>query len=352
MTVRPASQHVKLHHRTSSNSSMRVLTKAQLEKLVEGEIPYYRTMLGAAYLGDALHLLSKVRRSSVQLILTSPPFALTRPKRYGSYFDRIDPDSYIDWFMRFSSQMYEVLGPDGSLVIHLGGTWVRGRPLKSLYHYKLAVELCEKTRFRLAQDFYWANRAKLPTPAEWVTVRRIRVKDAVDPVWWFCKDQEGKTRASNRRVLQPYSKKMKELLRRGYYNSGRRPSGHDISKSAFLKRNRGSIPPNLLTFPATESNSPYLRYCRQYRIEVNPARYPVALADFFVRFLTRKGDLILDPFAGSNATGEAAERLGRRWLAFEIHEPYLNGSRFRFFSPEQLGFKPSKEFPAPVPRMS
>jgi len=131
---------------------------------------------------------------------------------------------------------------------------------------------------------------------------------------------------------------MKELFRRGSYNAGLRPSGHDFSKGSFLKRHRGSIPPNLLDYAGTESNSPYLRYSRRYRIEVNPARYPVALPEFFVKLLTRKGDVVLDTFAGSNATGEAAQRLQRRWLAFEIHEPYLKGSRFRFFSPMELGF--------------
>ena len=129
---------------------------------------------------------------------------------------------------------------------------------------------------------------------------------------------------------------MKQLLKRGTYNSGHRPGGADIGEKSFLKRNRGSIPPNLLTLPGTESNSAYLRYCRQYQIEINPARYPVGVPEFFVKFLTRKGDVVLDPFAGSNASGEAAERNKRRWLAFEIHEPYLRGSKFRFFAPEEL----------------
>lgn len=329
-----------------------VKTRVHPERLMDNATPYYRTPLGAAYIGDAQILLGSIRRRSVSLVMTSPPFALTNQKRYGSKFDRIRPDSYTEWFMRFASGIYEALKPEGSLVIHLGGTWVHGRPIKSLYHYKLAVELSEKTRFKLAQDFYWANKAKLPTPAEWVAVRRIRVKDAVDPIWWFCKNQYGKTRADNRRVLQPYSGSMEELLRSGSYNSGRRPSGHHISANSFLRRNPGSIPPNILTFSGTESRSPYLRYCRQYGIEVNPARYPVALADFFIRFLTRKGDVVMDPFAGSNATGEASEKLGRRWLAFEIHEPYLSGSRFRFFEPGQLGFKQEKESRARVPQTS
>jgi site-specific DNA-methyltransferase (cytosine-N4-specific) len=57
------------------------------------------------------------------------------------------------------------------------------------------------------------------------------------------------------------------------------------------------------------------------------------LPEFFIKFLTNKGDVVLDPFCGSNVTGECAERLGRRWLGLEISESYLKGSRFRFDQP-------------------
>jgi site-specific DNA-methyltransferase (cytosine-N4-specific) len=166
----------------------------------------------------------------------------------------------------------------------------------------------------------------LPSPAEWVTVRRTRVKDAVDPVWWLSKTPDPK--ASNWRVLRPYSDSMKKLLENGY-KAQLRPSGHDISEH-FSKDNQGAIPPNLLSMANTDSNSTYLRECRQRGIKPHPARFPHGLPEFFIRFLTDPGDLVLDPFAGSNVTGEVAERLGRRWLAFELVEEYLEASKFRF----------------------
>ena len=305
---------------------------------MQQENPYYRTDFGAAYLGDSRNLLSKVKKESVHLVMTSPPFALRKQKSYGSWADKIDSGSYVNWFLEFARKIHDVLVPNGSFVLHLGGTWEPGLPLRSLYHHELVFQLYKELRFCLAQDFYWHNTAKLPLPAQWVTIERIRVKDAVDPIWWFCKNEKGKTFANNRRVLQPYSKSMKQLFERGKYNFNRRPGGADIGEKSFLKRNRGSIPPNLLSIAGTESNSPYLRYSRKYGIEVNPARYPASVPEFFVKFLTRKEDVVLDPFAGSNATGEAAERQSRRWLAMEIHEPYLKGSQFRFLNPEKLGY--------------
>ncbi len=190
--------------------------------------------------------------------------------------------------------------------------------------------LCEEYGFKLAQDFYWWNPAKLPTPAEWVTVRRIRVKDAINKVWWLSKTPWPK--ASNRRVLQPYSDSMKDLLANGY-QPNIRPSGHDISKQ-FQIDNGAAIPPNLLAIANTESNSKYLRYCRTNELRPHPARFPAELPEFFVRMLTDEGDLVIDPFAGSCMTGEICERLQRRWLCVELQESYLKGAIGRFETPE------------------
>jgi len=135
--------------------------------------PYFDTSMGAAYLGDALGLLRQVPESSVDLILTSPPFALRRKKAYGNK----DPDQYIPWFMEFAYEFMRILRPRGSLVIDLGGAWNPGRPTRALYHFKLLIALCEMQPrpFHLAQEFYWYNPAKLPTPAQWVTLDRIRI---------------------------------------------------------------------------------------------------------------------------------------------------------------------------------
>ena len=285
---------------------------------------YYSTGYGVAYLGDALKLSKCIPDNSVNLIVTSPPFALNKKKPYGN----VSSDKYVDWFRPFANEFHRILTDDGSLVIHIGGSWERGRPTRSLYHLELLVDLCRNGDrvFYLAQDCYWFNPARLPSPAQWVTVKRVRVKDAVDPIWWLSKTPEPK--ADNRKILAPYSKAMKRLLERGY-NAGLRPSGHDISDK-FNRDHGGAIPPNLLVIANTESNSDYLRLCRKAEIRAHPARYPVELPEFFIKLLTDEGDIILDPFAGSNATGQAAESTLRKWIAFEKDELYLRGSLLRF----------------------
>lgn len=288
---------------------------------------YHQTRLGRIYHADSLDVMKRRKKESVDLIMTSPPFALTRKKDYGNEQE----DAYLEWFRDFAVQFHRILKEDGSLVIDLGGAWKPGLPVRSLYHFKLLIMLCEEYGFHLAQEFYWWNPSKLPTPAEWVNVRRIRVKDGINTVWWLSKSPW--PRASNRRVLQPYSDSMKSLLSTGY-KAKLRPSGHDISEK-FSVDNGASIPPNLIAIPNTESNSSYMRYCKEKGIKAHPARFPAALPEYFIRMVTDPGDLVLDPFGGSCITGEVAERLGRKWVCTEMVESYLEGAKGRFERPSE-----------------
>lgn len=283
---------------------------------------YFEAEHGQMILGDSVEFMKGLQEDSVDLIMTSPPFALVRKKDYGNEA----ADDYLDWFRPFAEQFQRTLKESGSLVIDIGGSWIPGFPTRSLYHFKLLVMLCEEYDFHLAQEFYWWNPSKLPTPAEWVTVRRLRAKDAVNTVWWLSKSPWPK--ADNRRVLQPYSDSMRYLLKNGY-QAKKRPSGHDISEK-FGKDNGAAIPPNLLAIPNTESNGHYQRYCKENGIKPHPARYPSELPEFFVRLTTDDGDTVVDPFAGSCVTGEVCERLERNWVCVEMTQEYLEGAMGRF----------------------
>ena len=292
------------------------------------EVPakvFLRTTYGAIIHGDCLDVLSELEPATVDLVMTSPPFGLVRKKDYGN----VASEDYNDWFRAFGMEFHRVLKDSGSLVIDIGGAWSKGQPTRSLYHFKLLIMLCEEVGFHLAQDFYWWNPSRLPTPAEWVTVRRVRVKDAVNTVWWLSKTPWPK--ASNKRILQPYSESMKTLLKTGY-RAKKRPSGHDIS-GKFGTDNGAAIPPNLIAIPNTESNSFYLRYCEDHHLKPHPARYPAELPEYFIRMLTDPGDVVVDPFGGSCVTGEVCERLERQWTCIELLEDYCSAAKGRFVRP-------------------
>lgn len=284
---------------------------------------FHKTRHGEMMWGDSRSwLLNVVKPGSVDLIMTSPPFGLVRKKSYGNE----DADQYCDWFRPFAEGFKRALSEKGSLVIDIGGAWISGQPTRSLYHFKLLIMLVEEFGFHLCQEHYWWNPSKLPSPAEWVNIRRVRVKDAVNSIWWLSKTPFPK--ASNRRVLQPYSKSMQHLLVNGYV-AKLRPSGHDISEK-FSRNNGGSVPPNLLAVANTESNGRYQDFCRAKNLPIHPARFPAALPEYFVRMLTDAGDLVVDPFAGSCVTGAVAEALDRRWVCCELDEQYLEGAMARF----------------------
>ncbi len=293
----------------------------------------YQTRLGSAYAGDARELLAGLEDASIDLVITSPPFALQRQKEYGNH----DQNTYVDWLLSFCGDVYRILRPTGSFVLDLGGAYMKGRPVRSLYNFRVLLRLCDELHFHLAEEFFWYNPAKLPSPIEWVNKRKIRVKDSVNTVWWISKSDFPK--ADVRRVLRPYSARMRKLLEDAerFYTPKERPSGHDISER-FADSNGGAIPPNLLEISNTESNSLYLRLCKAAGVSGHPARFPQKLPGFFIDFLTEPGDLVLDFFAGSNTTGAAAEAAGRRWLAFEVDHKYLAASAFRF-----LADKPEEE---------
>lgn len=300
----------------------------------------HQTELGSLYCADSLEFMGGMQDHSVDLVVTSPPYALHFKKEYGN----ADQKEYVEWFLPFGREIRRILKKDGSFVLNVGGAWTPGAPVRSLYHYRLLLALCDEVGFHLCQEFFWYNPAKLPAPAEWVNVRRIRVKDSVEYVFWL--SSTGFPKADNTKVLQSYSPDMKRLIKRGVKTT-RRPSGHNIT-AKFSENKGGSIPPNLIECGNNESNSSYIKKSKELGQKVHPARYPAELPRFFIEFLTDKGDTVLDPFAGSNTTGYVAEKLGRRWIAVEKDPEYAEDSKIRFLTYEESEVSPLQDSLFPV----
>lgn len=289
---------------------------------------YYRTNLGESHCGDSHELIvTELTDDSVDLVVTSPPFALLRQKEYGNE----NQENYVDWLCEFARLLLPKLKETGSLVIDLGSAYNKGEPTYSLYQFRVLIKLCDELGYKLAQPFYWHNTSALPAPIEWVNKRKIRAKNSVNTVWWLSKTNNPK--ADVTKVLTPYSDRMKKLLEKPddfFKPNSTRPSGHTMT--SWTNDNGGAIPSNLLAISNSESNSLYLRCCKEVKIKGHPARFPSALPEFFINFLTESNDLVVDIFAGSNTTGAACEKLGRRWKSFELQEDYVCASSFRFLN--------------------
>lgn len=213
----------------------------------------YSTNRGQCIVGDSLELLRTLEDGSVNLVVTSPPFALLRQKSYGN----LEQEEYISWLCSFGKLVFDKLSDDGSFVIDLGAAYNRGSPTYSLYQFKVLIKMCEEIGFHLAQPFYWHNTSALPAPIEWVNKRKLRAKNSVNTVWWLSKTEWPKSNIKN--VLTPYSSRMQHLINRPedfVKEEGiKRPSGHVMGKASWTRDNGGAIPPNLLQYPNSDSNS-------------------------------------------------------------------------------------------------
>ncbi len=300
----------------------------------------YSTAKGLAYHGKIEAALEspqlQVLKGKVNLIMTSPPFPLVRKKRYGNETG----EAYLSWLESLAVPLTDLLADDGSIVIEIGNAWEPGVPVMSTLPLEALLAFKRKANLNLCQHVICHNPARLPSPAAWVNVKRIRLKDSFTHVWWMSKSDNPK--ADNRRVLVPYGKDMKRLLKTKKYNAGLRPSGHVISETGFLKDHGGAISPNvvdfdqdncpeaLLKYSGTAWDSEYRAYCKAHGLEAHPARMQSPLSAFFTQFLTEDNDLVFDPFGGSNTTGAVAEDLGRRWISVEAERNYVEGSKGRF----------------------
>ena len=292
----------------------------------------YKLNGGFFYNDDSLKVLKskgfvKKYQNKIDLVFTSPPFPLITPKKYNNK----KGEDYVNWFAEYAKPLKKVLSKKGSIVIEIGNSWTPGYPTHALIEVKALMRFMEKGGFHLCQEFVWYNPAKLPGPAEWVTKYRERVKDSFTKIWWFAKTP--RPHADNREILTEYSKGMLKLLEKKKYNSGKRATGHNISTKGFFTRNKGAIPPNVfedfdnfLRISNTSNVNKYREYCKKNNLPAHPARMPPELAEFFIRFLTKRKSLVLDPFAGSNTTGYVASKLGRKWLSIEKDLNYIKGS--------------------------
>lgn len=328
--------------------------KDVLNYLYESDVSY-REHNGVYLIGDSTKLLNSKKfqklKGKVNLIVTSPPYPLNQKKSYGNFTGY----EYLEWFVSLAPILSQMLTDDGSIVLELGNSWEPGRPVQSLLNLKALLGFAEHkdAGLRLIQQFVCYNPTRLPSPAQWVTVNRMRTVDSYTYVWWFAKKDFPK--ADNSRILRPYSKAMRRLLMKGKYNSGVRPSEHIIGETSFLTNHGGSIAhnffeiepldqgrevrlPNAFSMANSCATDFFLRECKKRKIKPHPARMPVGLASFFIEFLTETNDLVLDPFAGSNTTGFASAIANRKWISIEIRKDYLQQSLLRFKDPSLAAF--------------
>lgn len=300
------------------------LTKAPPNVVMLG----FSTDLGVALWGSCQDVFGSLTEN-IAVCLTSPPYALRKPRAYGNPSE----SEWVDWMCRALEPIVKRLLPGGSIALVLSNDlFEEGQPSRSLYRERFIIEMSRRFSMSLMDTVIWANNSKAPGPCQWASLKRMQLNTGYEPVLIFCNDPL-KSFADNRRVLEPHTESHKRLVASGGEQRARVNSdgAYRVRLGAYATATPGRIPKNVLHMG--HSCADQLRMRKQARaagLPMHGATFPLALAMFLVRYLSRPGDLVVDPFGGTMTTAKACEVLGRLWLSCELMAEYVMSGRYRF----------------------
>jgi DNA modification methylase len=288
----------------------------------------FSTELGVAVWGSCFDSFDGLDED-IAVCITSPPYPLSKPRNYGNP----NQDEWVDFVCRALEPIVKRLIPGGNIAVNLSeDIFVPGSPARSLYKEKFIIAMAERLGLWKMDSVIWHNESKAPGPYQWASKERMQLNTGYEPVIIFC-NKPNRSIADNRRVLQPHSEKHLKLIAGGGEKRARVNSdgSYRIRQGAYGNPTAGRIPKNVLSMGHSCADQRRMRrLARGAGLPVHGASMPLALAMFLVQFLSRPGDLVVDPFGGTLTTPKACEELGRRWYATELYAEYLMAGRFRF----------------------
>ncbi len=295
---------------------------AKLGNIIRGSVVTFAISDRGAFLwASAEDAVAVIEEGSVDLLMTSPPYALINPKEYGNE----QPEKWVDWMLTLCNQWCRLLTPTGSMMLNIGPCWRKGEPAQELHVERLLVRLEDCLGIHLLERLDWTSPTKLPTPLNWVAAKRLRVTPSVEPILWISPNPHAY--GNNRNVLREYSPEGLKAI--SSPRLAKRPSGIQFGPGSF-KDCGGSIPQSLITaVPSGREEVQYRKAMRSLGKEPHPAILPAAVARFGIQLATEPDDLVYDPFSGSGTIPIEAMKLGRRAIGSERSLAYLEGGMIR-----------------------
>ena len=250
-------------------------------------------------LGDCLDALKKIDDNSIDLIVTSPPYADQRKNTYGGIY----PDEYVDWFLPISKELLRVLKPTGTFILNIKEKTVSGE--RHTYVIDLILNM-RKQGWLWTEEFIWHKKNCFP--GKWPN----RFRDAWERILQF--NKQSKFNMYQEEVMVPMGDWAKNRLK----NLSEKDKIRDNSKvgSGFGKNvsnwvgREMAYPTNVLAMATETSNKEH------------SAVFPKELPSWFIKLFTQKGDIVLDPFLGSGTTSVVASSLDRNSIGIEIKKDY------------------------------
>lgn len=306
----------------------RMTEKGNLHQAQDCAVLGFSTGLGIAIIADCHQFFSGFKEN-IDLVFTSPPYPLAIQRNYGN----VSESEYVDWLCRTIEPVIHLLHDGASICLNVGNDiFLSKSPARSLYRERLVLALSDRFGLHKMDELIWHNPNKAPTPIQWASLQRVQLNSGYEPVYWFTNNPQ-KVKSNNQAVLMPHTEQHKKLIANGG-NQTHRVSGdgsHVKKVGAYQNQTAGKIPRNVLSIPHdARSNKPWFDKLKEMGLPQHGALFPLALAEFFVRFLTKENDLVVDPFSGGFTTSLAAEKLNRRWVGTEQILEYVQGAKLRF----------------------
>src|SRR5690554_5338872 len=273
------------------------------------------------YLGDSKEQLKLVADNSVDLIVTSPPYADQRKSTYGG----IHPDEYVDWFLPISEQLFRVLKPTGTFILNIKEKVVNGE--RSTYVMELILAM-RKQGWLWTEEFIWHKKNSYP--GKWPN----RFRDSWERLLQF--NKEKKFNMYQEEVMVPMGDWAKSRLKKLSDTDKKRDeskvgSGFGKNISNWMDREM-AYPTNVLHL-ATECNN-----------KKHSAAFPEGLPEWFIKLFTKEGDIVLDPFMGSGTTNFVANRMKRNSIGIELVQEYYEMVKEKLQPVEYYLFEPKRKY--------
>lgn len=297
----------------------------ELHKTIDSvKLVAFSTDLGVAIWGRCQDVFGGINKP-IALCVTSPPYPLRQARAYGNP----DESQYVDFICAALEPIVGNLVPGGSIVLNISNDIFESKsPARSLYVERLILALHDRLGLSLMDRIPWVNFSKPPGPTHWACVKRVQLTTAYEPVFWFTNDPM-RVRSDNRRVLEQHTERHLRLMQAGgakrtaEYGDG----AYKIRPDSYGRITEGKIPRNVIQRGHSCNDTlMYRQHAGNLGLPVHGAMQPTSIPDFFIRFLTEPGELVVDLFGGTIRTGLAAERLGRKWLVTEWILQYIRGA--------------------------
>jgi len=255
---------------------------------------------------DALQGLQSLPDSSIQLAVTSPPYADIRKSYQG-----VHPNKYVDWFLPITKQILRTLTPIGSFVLNINDKCNKGERIP--YTHELVYKMRSEQGWKLIDTYIWIKTKGLPCVAS------RRGADYFEYIYHFAKTTKPTFNVDEWRTPYPESslKRAQYTIKQNTSNREARLATGEKAQKKWNLHPKGAWPKNVLNFPLDEGKD-------------HPAAFAIELPDYFIRGLSNLGDTVLDPFCGRGTACAAARNLNRKYIGFDLKQEYLDLAKEKY----------------------